>query len=164
MTVFVTFKESGEASRAVERLDGNTLQGRRLSAGLDWDCGAGSGEKGVGGGNGNGKGGARIRGVTAPKGVEVGGRYGGEKNDEGDEGGNGKQVEGVKRTRGPLVVDGARWSGRRRHDVEREDKSGDDESDSEGDASDEEREKRRTDSSEEGGGMFSLFAPSCLVL
>ena len=53
------------------------------------------------------------------------------------------QQEGRNSTRGPCIVNGARGTGRRRHEVDSRDRgsSSDDESDS--DASDEERENRR---------------------
>ena len=145
--VFGTYTVLQNTADAIKALDGRAHGDRTLRASYDFDAEKDSQPRGhrlrptaqifQDQGKRNGSGSARHTDIETRK----------EERDDDDHG------RGARRqsTRGPLVVDGARGSGRRRRDVRSRDRSSsENDSSSDSDASDEQRESRRRGSGNSG--------------
>ena len=130
VTAFASYSEAIYAASALTTLNGKLISGRRLSVIFDARTDRNRDLQSAG------------RLIVAPTNGRDGSRH--RSGRHGEDQDNGHRERGQS-TRGPLVVDGAPGSGRRRRDASREGaRSSDDQSDS--DASDEERESRRRNS------------------
>lgn len=131
LTAFASYSEAVYAARALVALNGKRVSGRRLSVTFDARTDRNRDPESSG------------RLIVAPtNGRNVSRHRSGRHGEEEDN----RHRDRAQSTKGPLVVNGAPGSGRRRRDADSRERgrSSDDQSDS--DASDEERESRRRDS------------------
>ena len=131
LTAFASYSEAIYAARALIALNENQVSGRRLSATFDARTDRNRDPQASG------------RLTVAPTNARNVSRH---RSGKHGEGGDERHRERGQSTKGPLVVDGAPGSGRRRRDADSRERgrTSDDQSDS--DASDEETESSRTDS------------------